>query len=114
MVILNLEEGLSRVRGNKKLFRRMLSLFDASEEFQKLQALLDAKDYPQAGDVAHTIKGMVGNLSMTALFETSTVLMNELRQGVYDDAHIAQYQDALDQTRVRVKALEAELDAELA
>lgn len=88
-------------------------MFEASEEFDKFEAALAEGDNPKAGDVAHAIKGMTGNLSMTALFEASTVLMTELRDNICNDQHIAAYRDALQKTRARVETLKAELDAEL-
>lgn len=109
---INIDEALSRIRGNKKLYRRMLTLFDNSEEFDKLEALLQEGDYPKAGDVAHAIKGMTGNLSMTALFEASTRLMNELRQSIYDESSIADYRDALKKTRERAAEIGAQFDSE--
>jgi len=90
----------------------MLSLFDASEEFSKFEAFLAEGDYEKAGEVAHAIKGITGNLSMNPLFELSAKLMTDLRQGIYNEADIVEYRDALSKTRGRVAELEAQIDAE--
>ena len=34
---IDLDTGLGRIRGNKKLYKRMLGMFAASEEFGKLE-----------------------------------------------------------------------------
>ena len=67
------------------------------------------KDYAKAGEVAHGIKGMTGNLSLTKLFDVSTTLMNELRAGTRNEETIADYRDAYEKTLMHVKALVEEL-----
>ncbi len=99
---LDLEEGLSRVRGNKVLFKKMLQMFTASTEFEKFDDCISAGDISGAADVAHAIKGMTGNLSLTALFEISTTLMNELREGTLDNNSISEYREILAGTLVEV------------
>ncbi len=95
---IDIESGLSRVRGNKVLFKKMLQMFLASTEFEKFDACLASGDIAGAGDVAHAIKGMTGNLSLTALFEVSSTLMQQLRDGVADDTLISEYRDVLKNT----------------
>ena len=107
---INLSEGLARVRDNKKLFRRMLGMFLDSEEFAAMDSYLSQKDYAKAADSAHAIKGMTGNLSLTALFTTSTTLMEELRQGIASEATEAAYRAAYAQTRVFVGEIIDELE----
>ena len=102
---INLDEALGRVRGNKKLYRRMLGLFLASEEFTALEEHLLQQDYAKAADVAHGIKGMTGNLSLSQLFKTSTHLMDILRQGAPDEQSLADYREAYTNTKSCVEAL---------
>lgn len=108
---INLDEGLGRVRGNKTLFKRMLGLFLANDSFAQLEESLAAGEYEKAGEHAHAIKGMTGNLSLTPLFEASTTLMNELRQGQpASEGALATYRDAYEKTRVAVEELVQELE----
>ncbi|MDR0426539.1 MAG: Hpt domain-containing protein [Clostridiales bacterium] len=104
LVWINLEEGLGRMRGNETLYKKLLNIFLSSPEFDALEEALNADDTRRAVDVAHGIKGMTGNLSLTALFEGSTKLMNELRAGLADPATVAAYRDILKKTREEVKA----------
>jgi HPt (histidine-containing phosphotransfer) domain-containing protein len=108
---IDLESALGRVRGNKKLYRRMLGLFTQSKEFAALEDSLAAGDLNAAAGYAHSIKGMTGNLTLTKLFETSTALMNELRQGQMVAESIAAYRDALEKTKTAVDEVMAEMDA---
>lgn len=106
---IDLDSGLQRVRGNKTLFKRMLGLFTASEEFDAFEKALAENDLAHAGEVAHAIKGMTGNLSMVAIFDLSTQLMVQLRQGIADEQLIADYRDALNKTKICVDELMQEM-----
>lgn len=108
----DVDTALSRVRGNKKIYVRMLGLFLKSEEFATFEERLEADDRPGAGEVAHAIKGMTGNLGMDPLFEVSNQLMDELRAGTRDEEKIALYRDTLEKTRQSVEALMPQLEAE--
>ena len=110
---INLEEGLNRVRGNKNLFLRMLQMFLNSKEFVELEEQLANAKYDQAAETAHAIKGMTGNLSLIQLFETSTTLMNQLRNGSADTELIDQYHDVLFTTRSEVEKLCIQLKTEV-
>ncbi|MDL2289749.1 Hpt domain-containing protein, partial [Clostridia bacterium OttesenSCG-928-F22] len=95
--------GLNRVRGNQALYNKMLQMFQNSEEFAKLDGFLAEKDYQKAGEVAHAIKGMSGNLSLTAVFEHSATLMQELYAGAPNEATLQQYRDALEHTMSEIR-----------
>ena len=104
-VYVNLDEGLSRVRGNAGLYKRMLGMFANSKEFNAFEEALDAQDWHRAAEVAHAIKGMTGNLSLTAVFEASTQLMVTLRNGAPDPADVETYRAALIGTQAEVAKL---------
>lgn len=106
---IDLADGLTRLRGNKKLYARMLGMFEAGPEFQQLEDALAAGDNAAAGDAAHAIKGISGNLSLPALFALSTDLMNQLRQGDADPQTLADYRQALAATLEQVEAVKQEL-----
>ena len=107
---INIKEGLSRVRDNKKLYRRMLGMFLENGEFASMEDYLAQKDYPKAADSAHAIKGMTGNLSLTAVFNLSAKMMEDLRQGITSDESEAQFKAAYAKTRIYVEEVMAELD----
>ncbi len=99
----NVEVGLGRVRGNTKIYARMLGLFLKSEEFAQLEQSLEAGDIERAADLAHAIKGMTGNLALDALFELSTKMMGQLREGVADRQTAEELFSALAITRKYVE-----------
>ena len=100
---IDLEGGLARIRGNQKLYARMLQMFLDSKELGAFEEAIAAGDNAHAAEVIHGIKGMTGNLSLTAAFETSMALMNSLRNGVLDDDMLAEYREAIDVTKRLVK-----------
>lgn len=102
---IDLESALGRVRGNRKLYARMLGMFTGSEEFGAFEQAIKAGDLARAGEVAHGIKGITGNLGFTKLFDTSNELMVQLRAGSYDAALLESYYAALEGTRASVQAL---------
>ena len=110
---IDLPAALGRVRGNKKLYRRMLDMFLSSTEFDVLEQCLSQGDLEGAVAPAHAIKGIAGNLSFIKLFDTSTALLESLRNNSYSDALAQTYRQALQQTQVAVKALAQDLDAQL-
>lgn len=110
MECINLQEGLARVRNNKKLYKRMLAMYLANENFSVLEDALTARDYAKAADAAHGIKGMTGNLSLTAVFQASDRLTEELRKGEPDEETLAAYREACAETKLAVEKAMSELD----
>lgn len=106
----NLEAGLGRVRGNKKIFGRMLGLFLKSTEFDAFEEAIAAGDKEKASELAHAIKGMTGNLGLDAVFTESETLMTQLRAGTQDDALIGQFREDYAETRRQVEALLPEME----
>ena len=97
---IDIDTALSRVRGNKTIYKKMLGLFLQSTLFTEFENTLSQKDYTKASEVAHGIKGMVGNLGMDVLFEESTKLMVHMRTGAMpDEQNLKDYRDALTKTR---------------
>ena len=113
VTLIDLDDGLGRVRGNKKLFVRMLGLFMDSTEFAALEEALGQGDIAKIEHSAHTIKGIAGNLSLTALFNVSTELMQQARNGATQQATIDEYRATLEATKGRVTEVIAQMSAEV-
>lgn len=90
----DIETGLSRVRGNKALFAKMLGMYLGSTEFDNLDQQLALGNLEEAAKVAHTLKGMTGNLSLEMVFQLSSDLLSSLREGIYDPAAVNALRDA--------------------
>ncbi|MGD8880573.1 MAG: PAS domain S-box protein [Desulfobacterales bacterium] len=65
----DLVEGLQRLQGNQKLYRKLLLDFGAkyTEAAAEIRAALDKKDLKQAHSLIHNLKGLAGNLAASKL-----------------------------------------------
>jgi CheY-like chemotaxis protein/HPt (histidine-containing phosphotransfer) domain-containing protein len=79
----DLAAGLSRLMGNKRLYRKLLLDFGTkyTETAREIRGALDASDFDQAHSLVHNIKGLAGNLAATDL-QTSAVNLEKLVKGV--------------------------------
>jgi HPt (histidine-containing phosphotransfer) domain-containing protein len=66
---LNMAQGLARVMGNKKLYRKLLRQFSQTEAdaAQRIAAALAENDRAMAERLAHTVKGVAGNIGATSV-----------------------------------------------
>ena len=69
---LDLNSALDRFMNNEALLERFLAKVPADPNHDRLTAAIAAGDKEGALTAAHTLKGVCGNLSMTALFELLT------------------------------------------
>jgi CheY-like chemotaxis protein len=78
----NLAEGLSRLQGNQKLYRKLLLDFGAkyTAVAAEIRKTLDKRDFEQAHSLIHNLKGLAGNLAATAL-QAAAVEMEKLVKG---------------------------------
>jgi CheY-like chemotaxis protein/HPt (histidine-containing phosphotransfer) domain-containing protein len=79
----DLADGLNRLQGNKKLYRKLLLSFatDYCETANDIRIALDAEDFDRAHSLVHNLKGLAGNLSATNL-QAAAVNMEKLVKGV--------------------------------
>ena len=65
----DLEEGLTRLQRNRKLYKKLLEGFakNYATAVTDIQAALDSQDWGQAQHLAHDIKGLAGNLAAKQL-----------------------------------------------
>jgi HPt (histidine-containing phosphotransfer) domain-containing protein len=78
----DLAAGLSRLMGNKRLYRKLLLDFGAnySGVADEILKALEAKDFKQAHSLVHNLKGLSGNLEATDL-QAAAVEMEKLVKG---------------------------------
>jgi len=83
---ISIESGLRKVGGNRKLFRKLLDKFHSSykDVINEIKTSLRNSDIEQAAMLAHTVKGVSGNLGADGLFQTAGKLEKEIKQGNKD------------------------------
>ena len=76
------ELGLSRVMGNRSLYRNLLHKFVEGQHdcLERIRQALDANDRTLAERLAHTLKGVSGNIGATGLQELAAQLETAIRE----------------------------------
>ena len=75
----NVEEGLQRCYGNEALYIRLCGTIPTEKKFDELAAALEAKDLDTAFDTAHALKGVLGNLCLSPMYEKVVDITEFLR-----------------------------------
>jgi CheY-like chemotaxis protein len=106
----DLAAGLKRLRGNKRLYRKLLLDFGANYGgvAAEIHEVLAAGDFKQAHSLVHNIKGLAGNLEATDL-QVAAVEMEKLVKG---DQKETASNNQLDQKLIELeKAINQALEA---
>ncbi|MDO5476388.1 MAG: Hpt domain-containing protein [Eubacteriales bacterium] len=75
----NVEEGLRRCMNNESFYLRLVGIAAADEGFDRLAAQIEAGALEEAFDSAHALKGVLGNLFLTPLYEPVSEVTELLR-----------------------------------
>lgn len=75
----NTEEGLARCMGNQALYLKLVGVMLADKNFDKLRSAIESGNLGEAFEAAHALKGALGNLALTPLFEKAASLTELLR-----------------------------------
>jgi len=78
----DLAEGLKRLQGNRKLYRKLLLDFagEYTETYDQIQQALASEDMARVHSLVHNIKGLSGNLSATRLQAAATEMDRLVKQ----------------------------------
>ena len=99
----NVDEGLSRCMGNETLYLRLVNTVCDDKSFGLLAEAIQNKDYKTAFERAHALKGAVGNLSISPLYEEICELTDALR--TQEDGDYSQMLQKVLEDRERLAAL---------
>ena len=75
----NVEEGMGRCMNNEMFYLRMVKLAVSDNSFEQLKEAIENKDLDKAFDRAHAMKGVLGNVSLTNVFEPVSQMTELLR-----------------------------------
>ena len=73
------KSGLSRCMNNEMMYLRFVNMALEDANFKKLSEAVEADDRQAAFDAAHALKGVMGNLALTPLYEISSEMTELLR-----------------------------------
>ena len=86
----NTKEGLSRCMNMEKFYFRMLGMGLKNDSFEKLGKFLEENNLEEAFEQAHALKGVVGNLALTPIYEPLAD-MTEMLRAKKDADYVAMY-----------------------
>jgi HPt (histidine-containing phosphotransfer) domain-containing protein len=110
----DLKAGLERLRGNKRLYRKLLLDFGTKYAgvAAEIRETLDAKDLKQAHSLIHNLKGLAGNLAATdlqaAAIEIEKLIKGQTAKTTSDkelNRKFAELENALEQALNAVQSL---------
>jgi CheY-like chemotaxis protein len=108
IVGINLADGLKRVAGNRQLYRDLLGEFAVKQgnAAAEISIALERGDLSLAERIAHTVKGVAGNLGITETQREAEKLVMAIRESEMVSAALAQFASVMDaQVRAIEKAL---------
>jgi signal transduction histidine kinase/CheY-like chemotaxis protein len=78
----DIEQGLKRMQGNRKLYRKLLLDFASNygNAADEIHQALTADDINQVHSLVHNIKGLAGNLSATGLQNAATAMDSSVKK----------------------------------
>src|SRR5271155_1475000 len=108
----DIKDGLKRVRGNSRLYRDLLIKFAAKHSDAGLQIsdALHIGDHSTAERIAHTVKGVAGNIGIKPVQFAAEKLEKAIRES--DSAASTMLQDFTSVLRAQIDAIEQALPLE--
>lgn len=75
------DDAMDRFGGNVDLYKRLALRYLEDAHFDGCVAAMTVGDYDAAYREAHSLKGVAGNLSFTQLYDVSSMVCKNLREG---------------------------------
>ena len=75
----NTDEGLGRCMGNEALYLRLVATIPTEKNFDRLKSSIESNNLDKAFEAAHALKGVLGNLALTAMFDMAVKITEPLR-----------------------------------
>ena len=90
-------EGLARCMNNEDFYLKMIDMGLADERFDTMGDILAKKDYDTAFEMAHALKGVLGNLALTPIYTPMSEMTELLRAKVADADYMSYYKQVKEQ-----------------
>ena len=75
-IVLDLKKTLEQVGGDRELLKEIIDIYcqEYPKQLLRIQEAIDKNDTAAVGEVAHTVKGAVGNFGAKSAFEAALSL----------------------------------------
>ena len=97
------DDGLSRCMGNEAFYFKLIGKVIDDKNFQALEDAVAAKDLDKAFDAAHSLKGVLGNLALTPVYQPVYEITEFLRER--KDIDYSEYLKTISDKRKELVAL---------
>lgn len=84
----DVETTLKRFMGNEAIYQKFLGRFPDDPNYHNLGKNLEEGAFEAAYECAHALKGVVGNLGLTPIFDRVSNLVEELRNKAPEDVNV--------------------------
>ena len=75
------KDGVNRCCGMQTFYIDLVKRVPGDENFRILEESVENKDYKAAFEAAHALKGVLGNLSITCMYDKCSYITEKLRGG---------------------------------
>lgn len=75
----NVDEGVSRCLNDEEFYLDLVKSVIPDERINELESCIAAKDLDKAFEIAHALKGMYGNISITPIYDPICEITEHLR-----------------------------------
>jgi PAS domain S-box-containing protein len=111
---ISITSGLGRVAGNKQLYTKLLCKFKEGQEnaVEQIKAALQVGDPETAARLAHTVKGVSGNLGGDKLYQAAGELEKAIKEDKNLDLIMAEFDSQLRFVMDGIRVVEERLTAQ--
>lgn len=95
----DVETTLKRFMGNEAIYQKFLGKFPNDPNYVNLGKNLEEGNYVAAYECAHALKGVVGNLGLTPIFQRVSDLVEELRNKAPEDVNVERAKEEWEEIR---------------
>ncbi len=97
----DIDAAMGRLLGDEELFLELSHRVADGDECGRLTQAVEAGDAKESFEVAHMLKGMLGNMGMTPIYRPVCEIVDRLRGGQMTDvtAELTQIQQGYEQLR---------------
>ena len=99
----DVEEGLTRCINNEAFYLKLVGKAVADPAFEQLEKAVADKDLDGAFEAAHKLKGALGNLALTPVYEPVCEMVELLRKR--EDADYGAYMEKVSRKRQELEEL---------
>ena len=94
-------EGIARCVNNEEFYLKLVKKVLEQDDLDQLRAAVESGDLDAAFERAHAMKGALGNLALTSLFEQASAMTEELRSrnNIDYSVYVDQLSETLDKYR---------------